>query len=293
MMTNARMISTFLEETQKRDDVPGRFRKLVVCHVIKGNKLGDEIRAVSVPDAPDEDWREAVAAKIAEQAAAEAAALASGLQRYAVQALFEGDDKPHGRVIITVAGAEEDADAISTEGPDAEGLVSSSMRLTEFFAQAFGRSSVAQLRSLQEQVNALTKENESLRAERLKTVRMVEDLYSARQEREIESMREGAKARALEGAADKLGLLIPVAINHIAGRKILPENAPERLILQGLAQRLTPAKLQLLAQSGAFDEAELVALLSILKAAAGPQPPAPAAPANGAAAPSGNGAAAP
>jgi hypothetical protein len=277
MMTNARTIAVWLEETQKRDDVPGRLRKIVVCHVIKGNKLGDEIRAVSVPESPDEEWRDGVATKIADQAAGEAAALASGLQKYAVQALFEGDDKPHGRCIITVQGTDDDEGALDTEGPDGQGLVASSMRHAEFFAQAFGRSSVAQIRSLSDQVAALVKENGELRTERLKSVRVLEELYTARHERELEVLREGSKARALEGAADKLGLLIPVAINHIAGRKLLPENSPERLIVQGLAQRMTPEKLQLLASSGAFDEAELVAFLSILRASAGAAPAPPAA----------------
>lgn len=278
-MTNARIIATWLEETGKRDDVPGRLRKLVVCHVIKGNKLGDEIRAVSVPETPDEDWRDGVAAKIAEQANGEAQALGSGVQRYVVQALFEGDDKPHGRVIITVQGTDDDEGALDTEGPDAEGLVSQAQAQTRFFAAAFGRSSVAQIRTLQEQVDKLTKENGELRTERLKSIRVLEELYTARHERELETLREGSKARALEGAADKLGLLIPVAINHIAGRKLLPENSPERLIVQGLAQRLTPEKLQRLASSGAFDESELVAFLSIMRAYAGPDAPAAPAPA--------------
>ena len=278
-MTNARIVETFLEETLARTDVPGKLRKLVVCHVIKGNKLGDEIRAVSVPDAPDDDWRTTTAMKIAEQIATEAISLSSGVQRYAVQALFEGDDKPHGRTIITAAGKDVDDGALDTEGPDGEGLVTQSMAQTRFFASAVIRTSSQQLLSLERQVDKLTKENEQLRTERLKSIRIFEELQTARHERELEVMRETSKARAIDQTVEKLGLLLPVAINKIAGRNILPENAPERMMVQAFAQRLTPEKLQRLATSGAFDDAELVAFLSIIRSLAGaeykPEAPPP------------------
>lgn len=281
-MTNARLIETFLEETIARTDVPGRLRKLIVCHVIKGNKLGDEIRAVSVPDEPSEEWRSSTATKIAEQAAAEAVALSSGVQRYVVQALFEGDDKPHGRTIITAQGTDEDDDKLDSEGPDGEGLVTQAMAQTRFFAQLASHSSMRQVQALQTSVDRLTKENEELRADRLKSLKVVEEIMSARHERELEVMRETGKQRLLDQTADKLGLLIPVAVNHIAGRKILPENAPERMLVQAFAQRLTPEKLQRLATSGAFDEAELVAFLNIIQSLAGPPAPdKPPTPANG------------
>lgn len=284
MTDNARLVDRFIEETLARTDVPGRLRKLVVCHVIKGNKLGDEIRAVSVPETTDEDWRAATSVKIAEQASAEAVALSSGIQRYAVLALFEGDDKPRGRTIITAAGSDVDDGALDTEGPDQQGLVTQAMAQTRFFAQAFGRSSVQQIHTLQTSVDKLTKENEELRAERSKFMKTWEEIQSARHERELELVREQGKQRIMQQTADKIALLIPVAINHMAGRKLLPENAPERMLVQAFAQRLTPEKLQRLASSGAFDEAELVAFLNIMQSLAGPPAPAPAAaPANGAA----------
>jgi hypothetical protein len=279
-MTNARLVETFIEETLARTDVPGRLRKLVVRHLIKGNTLGDEIRAVSVPETPDEDWRTAMALKIAEQAASESVALSSGIQRYAIQALFEGDDKPHGRTIITAEGSSNDEDALDTEGPDAEGVLVQSMAQTRFFAAASFRTSGQQIAYYERTVDKLTKENETLRSERHKMLSKWEELMTARHERELEIIRETSKAKAFEQTADKLGLLIPVAINHIAGRKLLPESAPERLLVQAFAQRLTPQKLQMLAASGAFDEGELVAFMTILKSLAGSDlapSPAPAA----------------
>jgi hypothetical protein len=284
-VTNARIVETFLEETLARTDVPGKLRKLVVCHVIKGNKLGDEIRAVSVPDDPNEEWRVTTALKISEQVANEAIALSSGVQRYAVQALFENDDKPHGRTVITAEGKEEDGDALDTEGPDGEGLVTQAMAQTRFFASLVGRGTVQQVQSLERQVDKLTKENEQLRSERLKSIRVFEELQTARHERELEVMRETSKARVVEQTVEKFGLLLPVAINKLAGRNILPENAPERMMVQAFAKRLTPEKLTRLASSGAFDEAELVAFLSIIQSLAGSElkPDAPPASANGAA----------
>lgn len=284
MSTNAQIVEKFIGDALSRDDVPGRLRKLVVCHVIKGNKLGDEIRAVSVPSEPSEDWRALTSRKIAEDAAAEAIALSSGVQRYVVQGLYEGDDKPHGRIIITAAGSEDDDGALDTEGPDGQGLVTQAMAQTRFFAQLASHSSMRQVQALQTSVDRLTKENEDLRTERLKSLRVVEEIMSARHERDLEIMRETGKQKVLQETADKIGLLIPIAVNHIAGKKILPENAPERMLVQAFLQRLTPEKLQRLAGSGAFDEAELAAFINIMQSMAGP-PAAdkPAPPSNGAA----------
>ena len=285
-MTEARKVAEFLLETRRRDDVPGRLRKLVVAHIVKGNKLGDEIRAVTVPDAPDEEWAQATATKIVDHAAGEAVALRSGVQRYAVQALFEGDDKPHGRLVFTVTGPTEDDDAIDTEGPDETGVLAQSMTQTRFFAEIHSRSATYRERSLTEENQQLRRENGELREHIVKGFKMQEELATQKHQRELEAIRETANQKRLDRAADSLELMVPFAVNHIAGRKLLPEKAPEALIIKQLAEKMTP---EMFAQVTAILGPELgAALFHLMQMVAKPAPeaaaPAAAAPsqANGA-----------
>lgn len=238
-MSEESKVSDFLLETTKRDDVPGRLRKLVVTQIINGNKLGEEIRAVTVPPEPDEEWAQTTAKKIVEHAVQEAAALRSGIQRYAVRALFENDDKFHGRHVFTVAGPSEDDDSIDTQGPDEIGLVSQSMDLTKFFAKEFSRSSIYRERSLVEENHQLRKENADLRAEAVKRFKLMEDLSSQKHQRDLEVMRETGTQKRFDRGAETIELLVPFAVNHITGRKLLPETAPETLLIKSLADKMT------------------------------------------------------
>lgn len=285
-MTEARRLAGFLEETLKRDDVPGRLCKLVVAHVIGGNKIGAEIRGVTVPDSVDEDWRTATASKIVEQAATEAVTLGTGVQRYAVLAFFEGDDKARGRHVFTCAGADEE-ESIGTEGPDETGLVAAAMRHTEFFAQLSARGQASQIRALLDENTMLRKENAEMRAERLKSIKAIEEIYSEQHRRAIETRMATAKAKMLEEAGDKVGLLLPLAINHMAGRKVLPETSTDTLLLRSFADTISREQLEQLA--GVFRGEQLAAFIKIMTTVSTPapdagqaQPAAAAAHANGA-----------
>lgn len=218
-------------------DTGGRLVKLVCCHIVKGNKLGDELRMVAVPAEPDEDWIAGAAQKITDQAGEEARTLGSGIQRYAVQAFFEGGDKPHGRHVFTMAGADE-LGAVGTEGPDPEGLVGQAMRHAEFYAQLNARGQVQQMQDLQQEITSLRRENAELRTDRVKSFKVMEEVYSLRAEREIALERERTKAKLLNDGAEKLSLLVPMALNHMAGKKIFPESATQALMLKSLVESI-------------------------------------------------------
>lgn len=270
----------WLEETLKREDVPGRLRKLSVCHVVKGNKIGDEIRAVSVPDAPDDDWLQSTASKIVEQASAEATTLRSGVQRYVVNALFEGDDRTHGRHVFSIDGAEDLEGALDTDGPDADGLVGQSQKLTMFFAKEFGRTSIQRERGLLEENQALRRECADLRADAAKRYKLMEDLSSRKHERDLEMAAELGKQKRLDRSIDTLEMMVPMAVNHFTGRKLLPEHAPEALLLKQLAEKVTPEQFsQCAAVLGPELAATLFHLMSMVSKPAAEPAKAPSVPA--------------
>lgn len=274
-MSEVRRLVVFLEETLKRDDVPGRLRKLSVCHVVKSNKIGDEIRAVSVPDPPDEDWLQSTAGKIIEQATTEATTLRSGVQRYVVNALFEGDDRSHGRHVFSIDGAEDLDGAIDTDGPDADGLVGQSQKLTMFFAREYGRTSIYREKALMEENQQLRRECSELRAEAGKRYKLLEELASRKHERDLEMAREAGAQKRLDRSIETIELMVPMAVNHFTGRKLLPEHAPEALLLKQLAEKVTPEQFS---QCAAVLGPELAATLFHLMSMVSKPAPEPAKP---------------
>lgn len=223
--------------------------KLVLAHVTKGNKLGDEIRTVTVAETGDESWAHDTAERLVDQAAREALTLASGAQRYAVQAYFRGsderpEDKSRARHLFTVAGSDISDGSVSSVSPDETGLVSLAQQNAQFFAKLASAQTMAQLNSQQEEIARLRKENTDLVRERLKTIQVMEELHSARAQRALDDRREETKARILEAGAEKIEMMLPMLINHLAGKQVFPENAAAMLMLKSWIERITPEQLQ-------------------------------------------------
>lgn len=217
--------------------------RLVMAHVTKGNRLGDEIRTVTVGKG-DDQWAHETAARLIDQAAREAATLEAGAQRYAVLAFFadaEGkpETKSRARHLFTVAAPEGGDKLMSTVTPDETGLVALAQQNAQFFAKLASTQTLAQITALQAEVAALRKENEDLRKARLKSFEVLEELYSARATQELERMKEASKARIWEGAAEKVEMLIPMALNHLAGKKVFPDDVAAVLAAKTLVDKLT------------------------------------------------------
>jgi hypothetical protein len=119
------------------------------------------------------------------------------------------------------------------------------MRHAEVFAQLGSRGSMHQLRALLEDnrelrkdIKALNQELRDMHAERFKGLRLLEDLQTAHMERDIRLASEKQKAKILEEAVDKVSIIAPILINHLAGRKIFPETAANVLALKSFGESL-------------------------------------------------------
>jgi len=281
--TPARKLADWIGEVLQRSDTGGRLVKLVCSHIVKGNKLGDELRMVTVPAEPDEDWMAAAAQKITDQAGEEARTLGAGIQRYAVQAFFEGQDKAHGRHMFTMAG-EEELGTVGTEGPDAEGLTAQAMRHAEFYAQLNARGQVQQMADSQREIQQLRVENMELRNERIKSFKLLEEVYSLRAKHELELETARVKSKVLSDGYEKLSLLAPMAINHMAGKQIFPESATQALLLKSFVESIDKPTFDKL--STVFNGEQMAAFFTLATSVAKPAESKPAdtavaAPANG------------
>jgi hypothetical protein len=284
-MTEAQKIERFVvDQLSLEDGQPGQLARLIVAHVIKGNKLGDEIRTINLPEAqPSADWISQIAGRLVERATQEALALANGIQRYAIQAFFrvEGviEDRPRSRYVFVCQGSDVELDQVGTEGPDETGQIAQLQRHTEAAVKLALGHSIQTRRADQEEIARLRQENMELRQQQVADFKVMQEVYGMRREQLAEDRRESVKTKILEDGADKLALLLPIAINHLAGKKVFPENVASQMLTKAFCESLTPDDLQKLGAVLAPEKVAALVNLALSISKAKPEDPKPAAPA--------------
>jgi hypothetical protein len=265
MSSEREKLADFLTAQLEREDGSGRLVKIACVQIVKGNRLGDELRTITVPDDDKRagDWADTTAAKILDVATEEAAKLGSGIQRYAVQAWFEGEDHSRARTIFTVAGAEEmGKGALELEGPDLEGQIGQQIRHNEFLQKLLFQANGQHNRELQEENSKLRRENEQLRAEQFKSIDRVRQILLADADRAAADRREAVKTRLIEGSVEKLELFLPHAVNAWSmgkyGKAVFPEAAMQMVTAKTFVDSITDAELKKIEQAIGPEKAALL-----------------------------------
>jgi len=227
-MTDAARLTDFINEQLARDDVPERLTKIVCNQIVKGSRTGDELRTIALPDPCDADQVERIAQKLITVVSEDAEQLGGTVQRYCLQAIFGSEEKARARIIFTFKG-DGDPGQIVTEGADGDGLVAQAMRHTEFFASLAASGRTQQVKELQTELASLRRENQELRAEQLRSLRITRELYLADAELEGKRRRSAAVNGAIERSLDRFSTFIPHAVNYFSmqkwGKVIFPDAA--------------------------------------------------------------------
>lgn len=253
-MSEVRKIGEFLADILKpdadREDdaIPV---KIVVTHLIRGNKLGDEIRSIQIPANRSEDWPHATATKIYEQASKEAIALGTELQRYTVQVFFASEkgteDRPRQRHVMTATGDRKSLDDLTTEGPSPEGQIAQLQRHVEAATQLALKHTANTIEDYRIEIRALRDENASLRAERIRDFQAMEEVHSLQHTRAAEMRREDLKTSVIQSSIEKVQALLPMAVGHLAAKGMVPESVAQTLLIKQFVDCLTPSDWQALA----------------------------------------------
>lgn len=208
-------------------DETGKFSRVLVRHIVKGNKRGEEVFYIDVPKGARDEWTDTTALEIYSRIQAEASTL-GGLQKYALYSYFSDDNEGHvSRHLIRIQGADEDEDGsdLNSEAPDKGGLTSQAMRHAEAYAKIQTGSQMSVLSAYQGIVTRLSAMCEKLMDAKLESIDVIEQLIGRKHEREIELMQAETKAKAIKDVAGKLGLFIPALANKISGQNLFPVQA--------------------------------------------------------------------
>lgn len=247
------------------DEEKGRCKKIVVRHVVS-NKMGSELITVPVPRKDlDQAWFDETMATV-ENAVMDDAEGLGGVQTYVVLPYHANTaSKPSSRFTIREATASvDDPEEMDSEPATGKGMLAQMMRHTEA-ATRLSMMSMGQIVTTLRHANAKQAELiEKLVEEKMANLEMMEDLKSQRLEREILTKREESKDRIKAEIMDKMSTLVPVLVNRIAGKPLLPgKSTPMEGMIKGLIESIEPSQLESL--QGVLKPTQLVALMEIFQ----------------------------
>jgi hypothetical protein len=248
-----------------RGEDEGRFDRLVCRHLVKGNKQGEEVFRINVPEGASDKWATSGATDIYNRLQREASTL-GGLQKWAIYAYADSDFNNHfSRHLIRIQGTEsEDESSLDSEGPDKSGLTSQAMRHTEAAIKLLVSGAATVQQSMQNMLDRQSTLIENLFEQRVETLTEMTEMLERREEKELINKRETAKIDAIKDLAGKGSLLLPAIINKIAGSQILP--VPQNgvmLMAKSLMTSIASSEEKLLAMSKILSPEEMAAFINL------------------------------
>ncbi len=256
------------------EDDKARFSRVVCSQLVKGNKRGEEAFSLDVPKKATDEWPDNAASEIYGKLQLETATL-GGLQKYVLYAFHTGDNERHtSRFVIKLQGIEdEEGEDLDSEGTGKDGQIAQQMRHSEASARIVAgmmstmvtgfNSMISRQSSMLDRQSAML---ESLMSDRIESINTMRTLSDDAEEREIRLIQSRAKAKGVEKLIDRLGLLMPAAVNKIAGRAILPDKDPALMMLvKGFVTSVAADEKKMEALAAILAPEQAVAFMSILE----------------------------
>lgn len=248
-----------------------RCSRFVLHHMGAAGKLGSEV--FTIPADIPEDRIEVTAEEVFEAGEADANGIGSGLQTYVVLAFYGSNKKHNGRFTFRARGDEDDwgDGGETTEPPTTQGAMAQSMRHTETIMRTSIPGWGAAFQSLQHMVSQQSQVITDMMDDRFKTAELIEALTTAKHERELELLRETRKDETQRQLLESFKPMIPVVMNKLAGKKMLPEANPQSMMLKELFKTMKPEQLE--AIQGALTPQQAMIVLSLAQNYVGPDKP--------------------
>jgi len=231
-------------------------RSIVLYHVV-GSKIGEQLWSTEVLSS-GAGWANDVARQIYE--AAEADFTGQGVQTYVVRAFIKDSEKGIARVKFTISETDsEDSDEMMSEPATKAGLVSQSMRHTEQMTQLATRVMGASLEHLARQNEILSRQLIAVTEKNAAMMQDMEEVLTLKHERQVELVKEEARAKAIASLGDGVKALLPHIASKLTGQPMVQAKA------MALLQSITPDQLQRIASAGIFDHAQIAAALELFQ----------------------------
>jgi len=203
-----------------------------------------------------------VLTEVADAAQQDADDVNQGVQTYALYAQFPQDKNYVPRKVFRVAArdVETERDLSPSEPADARGLVAQTMRHLEVTQRTSMVMYTELMRAQQQQIERLSSMNEKFADQQIDFLVLVQDLLDNRHKRRLAEKESEVGLALKETAMSKLDVLLPIVVNRLAGKQVLPEDNGSLMLMGSLIENLDePQQLAILnslsdAQKMAFAE---------------------------------------
>jgi hypothetical protein len=194
-----------------------------------------------------------------------------GTQRFALKAFDLEDGKPQvgdapiNNATISVEGIPT-GDGEPSEPANQVGLLAQLMRHNQEMMRLTIAATGALTSHLARTVETLSAKNEILMNERVHTIEVMEELYSRKDEREMEKQKVAAEIENKKLMWGKIMELAPIAINKLAGQELVRQRHSNlESTVMTFIETINPQKLDTIAKSGIFSERQMVLFGTILE----------------------------
>ena len=225
-------------------DTDGRCTKMELRHIPIGQNEGQKVCGIRIPEKYERHFGDEVVAQLESMSEADASGI-SGVQVYVVQAFFGTVRKSSvgARYVFRQTGS-EDPNQVNSEPPTLAGSLAQTQRHLEVVMRLNTVTQSASMTTLARENERLAQKCSELQEQAEESLRLREEMMSMQHERELNWAREERKDKAMEGALDKLGVLVPVIANKLTGKKMLPAADPRTLLIERFVGSLDQDQLQ-------------------------------------------------
>jgi len=226
----------------------GKCGKVVLRHLNISNQAQGDIAAFPVKlEEGAEDEIEPLLLQVAEAAQRDANDQNSGVQKYGLYAYFPADKSWVPRKIFRVAPTDEaidDRNISPSEPPTEKGLVSQTMRHLEAVMRHSTVSMGFMMQSMQKELQRLAEGNQRYAEQQVDFMVLLQDTMNDATKRRLQEREAEAGLAMKEDAMAKLNALLPVIINRIAGKQVLPEEDRSFMLMSALLENMSDEQQQ-------------------------------------------------
>lgn len=252
-MQDKRKLGSWMKRALFNTRAGERCRKLQIRHITSSGKVGTEVATIEVEGGSlsQDSYIDTLTAEI-EMACYDDAEGIGGVQKYVIIPHYGDKLEPAGRFILRVAAGDdsEDGGEIDSEPATQKGIVSQLMRHNEALMRT-AVASTGQIIQLQNRVIARQQEHiETMMGKHFDTTVELEGLISQRHERDLQTRQAAFKMEQTKEIVGKVSQLVPVVVNKLAGKKVMPEKVtPKDVMIRELMGSLTPEQMNVIAQT--------------------------------------------
>jgi len=227
----------------------GKCSKVALRHLNLSNQVQGDVNTFQVKlEDGAEDEIAPLLHQIAEAAQGDANDQNSGVQKYAVYAYFPADKLYVPRKIFRVAPLDEEVerDVVPSEPPTEKGLVAQTMRHLEAVMRHATVAQGYQMQVMQREMERISSMNEKFSQREIDFLVLFQDTMNDATKRRLAERKEEAGIAMKEEALSKLSTLLPVIVNRIAGKPVLPQEDTSFMLMSSLLENLTDEQQKIL-----------------------------------------------